>query len=461
MKILVTGATGLIGTKLLEELILQGYDDLRILTRNKKKAQSTLSFPVELYEWNPDIGSLEKGALENVDVIFHLAGENIADGRWSQKRKEQIQSSRVLSTKLLIQEIKKLKTPPRKFISSSAVGIYGSSLSDTLLSTKSDLGNDYLAEVCKEWEKMVFDHDIAAMKSHSIRTGVVLSHSGGALPKMLPAFLMGVAGKLGSGKQYMSWIHIDDLVNQFIFLIRNDGKIKAYNGVAPTPVTNQEFTDVLGKVISRPTIFPVPGFVLKAALGEMSDILLKGQRVTPNDFLDEGFTFKFPTIDVALKDLLKFSNNGEVVFKKFLWINKSIPEVFEFFADDKNLEKITPPYLNFKILGKNTDTISEGTLIDYKLKVHGIPLKWKTLITSYKKNQTFTDNQLKGPYSKWVHQHDFIPCKHGTLMKDEVVYKVPMGILGRIVAGPFVKKDVTSIFEYRNEIIKANFTGHH
>ncbi|MBY0414322.1 MAG: TIGR01777 family oxidoreductase [Bdellovibrionales bacterium] len=457
MKILLTGATGLVGTKLLEQLTLQGFDDLRILSRNKQKAKSTISFPAEIFEWNPEAGSIDKGALENVDIIIHLAGENIADGSWSKDKKERIMNSRTMSSLLLMKEIKKLNTAPKKFISSSAVGIYGSNNSSEIFNEESKTGSDYLAEVCKAWESNIFSEEVPGMKVHAIRTGVVLSNEGGALQKMLPAFLMGVAGKLGSGSQYMSWIHIDDLVNQFIFLIKNDGKSKIYNGVSNNPVTNNTFTKILGKTIARPTLFPVPGIILKVIFGEMSDVLLKGQKVLPVHFVSEGFKFQYPTLENALQDLLKYSNRGEVVFKKFLWIEKSTPEVFLFFSDEKNLEKITPPYLGFKIKQMSTAEIMEGSLIDYNLKIHGVPAKWRTKISTYVKDKTFTDEQLIGPYKKWVHTHDFTSFKNGTLMKDQVVYKLPLGLLGRLVAGKFVKKDVENIFKYRNEVITNNF----
>lgn len=456
MKIMITGATGLVGTRLLEKLVLSGYEDIRVLTQNKEKAKKIIPFPVTFFSWSPEKDTIEAGALEDVNVILHLAGENISDGRWNEAKKKRILDSREKSTALLIKEIKKLKTPPQKFISSSAVGIYGCT-TDEIINEDHKHGDDFLARVCKTWESTLLESSIKEMSIHCIRTGVVLASHGGALTKMLPAFLAGISGKLGSGTQYMSWIHIDDLVNQFIFLIENNGQFKSYNGTSPMPVTNNEFTKALGKTINRPTIFPVPALALQTLFGEMSEILLKGQRAVPRNFISEGFKFQFPNIQEALSDLLKHTKNGESVLKKYQWINVSTPDVFEFFSSENNLEKITPPYLQFKVVGKNTEKIEAGTLIDYKLKIHGIPLKWKTKITHFVVNKSFTDVQLSGPYSKWEHQHDFITYKNGTLIKDEVVYKVPMGFLGKITAGPFVNHDVQNIFKFRSQIIKDNF----
>lgn len=458
MKILITGATGLVGTRLIEELFLKGFDDIRILTRNKMNSMENVSFPLEVYEWNPDRMYMEEGALEGVTAVIHLAGDNIAEGRWTAEKKNKILKSRQLSSQLLIQEIKKLQNPPVKLISSSAVGIYGSTLRNDLLNAQSPLADDFLANVCKEWERNIFAHEIPNLQTHCIRTGVVLANTGGALMKMLPAFMMGVAGKLGTGEQYMSWIHIDDLVNQFIFLLKNNSEQQIYNGVAPHAVTNKDFTKILGMTLSRPTLFPVPAFALKGMFGEMADILLKGQNVSAKEFLREGFVYKYPNLEMALEDLLKHIRNGDYVFKKYLWIKKPVKDIFPFFSDENNLEKITPPSLKFKVLNKSTVKIQAGTLINYQLKIHGIPAKWQTEIKEYKDNNYFIDIQKKGPYEKWEHTHSFFAVKEGTLMKDEVIYRLPFGSLGRLFAGHFVKSDVNKIFNYRNETIVNSFS---
>jgi uncharacterized protein (TIGR01777 family) len=457
LKILITGATGLVGKHLLETLVKKGYDDIRVLTRNKILANSSTSVPAEFFEWNPETNFLETGALDGVDIIIHLAGENVAGGRWSESRKKRILDSRKNSTQLLINEIKKQSSAPQKFISASAVGIYGD-CGEQVITNDGALANDFLAEVCKSWEHITLNHNIPGMKSHCLRTGVVLSADGGALTKMLPAFFTGLAGRLGSGQQYMSWIHIDDLVNQYIYLIENDGKSNIYNSTSPVPVTNTVFTKILGSVIHRPTFMPLPESVLKILLGEMSDILLKGQRVVPDQFLKEGFEFKFATLDAALSDILKYKINGETILEKYQWIKQPTQNIFHFFSDENNLELITPPYLHFKVSDKSTEKIAINTLINYKLKIHGIPVVWKSKITNFVNNKTFTDVQLSGPYSKWVHQHDFIPYKDGTLIYDKVIYKIPMGIIGKLFAGYFINKDIQNIFKYRSKIINKQFS---
>jgi uncharacterized protein (TIGR01777 family) len=456
MKILVTGATGLVGSKLIEKLIENGHQDIRVLTTNKEKAISKINLPVEIMEWNPLNNYIENNSLNDIDIIFHLAGESVADGRWSIDRKERILNSRVMGTKILLNEIKKQNKKPAKFISSSAVGIYGNT-QDIAISEESPLGEGFLADVCKSWESILKNHTIENMKAHCLRTGIVLSSQGGALAKMIPPFQMGVGGRLGSGKQYMSWIHVEDLVNSFIFMMENNCNDFAYNAVSPSPLTNIDFTKVLGKVLSRPTIFPVPTLILKTIFGEMSEILLEGQKVHPNRLLKEGFKFKYNDLNSALTNILKYTTAGEVHFKRYQWVDSSLDSVFSFFSDEENLEAITPSDLQFKVTNKSTDNLEAGTLIDYKLRVHGFPFKWKTRINSFVKNDFFIDEQLKGPYTKWVHRHSFKNVKNGTLICDEVVYKVPLGALGNLVAGWFIKIDVNNIFNYRNQVIKEKF----
>ncbi len=456
MKILITGATGLVGSKLIEDLYLNGHEDIRVLTRNIETANLKIPFPVEIKRWNPVRGEIDADSLENVDIIFHLAGESVAGGRWNQSRKTRILDSRILSTTLLLNEIKKSSTTPKKFISASAVGIYGDTNSIEI-NEESELANDYLAQVCKDWEATLKNSNIEGMQKHVLRTGIVLSKNGGALEKMLTPFKMGAGGILGSGKQYMSWIHIDDLIKSYIFLMKHNCKHFAYNGVSPDPVNNKEFTKRLGSQLKRPTIFPVPKFVLQLIFGEMSQILLEGQKVLPTRLLDEGFSFKYKKLEHALAHEFSYDSKGEVLYKQYQWVPKRRDEVFTFFSNERNLESITPPSLGFKVLKMTTDKIQEGTLIDYKLRIHGMPAHWQTKISKFTEGESFIDEQLKGPYKKWIHQHDFIDSKNGTLICDKITYKLPMGSIGNLVAGWFVQRDVTNIFNFRKKVIRDIF----
>lgn len=453
MKILITGATGLIGYRLMEKLYMSGYDDIRILTRDKSKTRKTIPFPAKIYEWNPATQYIEKEALEDVDIIYHLAGESVANGLWSEKQKQKILKSRVKSSTLLMNTIQEANVIPKKIISASAIGIYGNR-DDELLTEKSNTSDGFLADVCKEWENAILKNKIGNTKIHIIRIGLVLASNGGALQKMLPAFQYGVAGKLGDGEQFMSWIHVDDLINQFIFLMEKNCQETLYNGVSSEPIKNKDFTTLLGQTLGRITIFPVPKIVLKIFLGEMSSLLLSSQRIKPTHFINEGFVYQFDKINKALAQLTKHKKLSEKQFLKYQWINRNKEDVFRFFATESNLEKITPPSLNFKIIDKTKEKIQRGTIINYKLRVHGIPLRWRTRINEFIKNESFIDEQIRGPYKKWIHTHTFIDLKGGTLIKDEIIYKIPFGAVGQLLLSSFIRNDIEKIFNYRTKVVK-------
>ena len=444
MKVLLTGATGLVGQRLVESLVLSGYHDLHVLTRDSERARKMIPFPVKFFQWDIGKGFLEKGALEGVDIVIHLAGENVGDGLWTQAKKEKIMRSRKEGGQLLIHAIKKLLRPPRKLISSSAIGIYGDK-------------DSFLARVCSAWEEVVLNHGVAGMRAHCVRTGLVLSPDGGVLQKMLLPFRMGGGGRLGSGSQWMSWIHLDDLVGQFMFLIEHEGGLPTYNGTAPEPVTNRDFTRVLASVLKRPAFFLVPEFVLHLVLGEMAEMLLTGLKVMPEDFLREGFQFKFHRLHDALNDLL--NPGGEVVFKRYQWVDRPVDRVFDFFSVKENLQQITPSHLGFKVLGERTEKIDKGSTIHYKLSIYGFPCKWSSKILEYRKDKTFTDFQESGPYAHWIHRHDFIPYKQGTLIGDRVCYRLPFGSVGKAVGGAWVARNLDQIFFYRQRAIAQHFSS--
>ena len=455
-KILITGATGLVGSHLLHHLIDTDKYKISILTRNKEKAKKELQLPIEIFEWDLTKGTIDSKALEGQDIIIHLAGENVAS-RWNSQTKDKIISSRLISSSLLISEIKKFKTQNKiKLISASAIGIYGDRSSEEL-TEESSQASTFLASVCSKWEKSILNHHIEGLKSYCLRIGIVLSTDGGALKKMLPAFKLNLAGPLGSGQQFMSWIHIDDLISQIQFLVDNDPEQQVFNAVSPEPVTNSIFTKTLAEELGCLSLFRVPQFLIKLIAGEMSTILLSSQKVIPKNFIRLGYQFKFPKISSALSNILRYEKKDEVIFIENQWLNKSPEDIFDFFSEVKNLEKITPSHLSFKVLNMSTPQIQEGSIIDYRLKLHGIPFNWKTLITSFNKNDSFIDQQEKGPYKKWLHTHTFKKSAGGTLIRDHVVYKIPLGTVGRFITGTYIKKDLSKIFNYRKEIIKQEF----
>ena len=456
MKVLITGATGLVGSALIEKIITQTDYQVSILTRSPNKENAKFTNILNVYKWDIDQNFIDPMALENVDVIINLAGEGIANRRWSEEQKERIYNSRIQGTKLLVKQLQKNQIFPKIFINASAIGFYGSQ-NDKELTEKDPGGDDFLATVCQDWENTLLTAKLNQTQKYILRLGLVLSEKGGALAKMLPAFKAGIAGKLGAGTQYMSWIHLEDLTSQILFLMQNKPKGNLFNCVSPSPMTNNEFTKSLGAQLKRPTFFPAPKLLLKTALGEMSQLLLASQKVLPKEFMANGYEFSYPSLEQALSELLKKDKKGEKNLTYYQWIDKPPQEVFPFFSEASNLETITPDFLGFKILNKSTASIKTGTIINYKLKLHGIPLKWKTEILDFQQDKFFIDNQIKGPYKKWLHKHSFVPYRKGTLIIDDITYKLPLGKIGHLFAGHFVAKDVQKIFTFRQNTLKKVF----
>jgi hypothetical protein len=255
-------------------------------------------------EWSPDRYSIALARIEGFDAVVNLAGESIAEGRWTEDKKQRIRESRVKGTKLLGDALANLTNPPKTFICASAIGYYGNR-GDEILTETSAPGDDFLAEVCVEWEKATALATEKGIRVLNTRFGVILDAHGGALAKMLPPFRAGLGGKIGSGKQWMSWLALDDVVGALKFALTNEALSGPVNFVAPNPVTNAEFTNTLGKVLSRPTLFPIPAFGVRLLFGEMGEaLLLAGQRVAPKRLMTEGYQFQYSQLDEALRHVL-------------------------------------------------------------------------------------------------------------------------------------------------------------
>ncbi|HEX9543765.1 MAG TPA: TIGR01777 family oxidoreductase [Pyrinomonadaceae bacterium] len=297
MKILISGSHGLVGTALIKSLASEGHEILRLV----RYAPSS----VQEIEWSPDRYSIALARLEGFDAVVHLAGESIAEGRWIDEKKKRIRESRVKGTRLLGDALANLSNPPKTFVCASAIGYYGDR-GDELLTEASAAGNDFLSGVCVEWEKATALAVEKGIRVVNCRFGIILDANGGALKKMLPPFRMGVGGKIGSGQQWMSWIALDDVVRGIKFALANDSIRGPVNFVAPAPVTNARFTKTLGKVLSRPTLFPIPAFGVRMLFGEMADaLLLSSQRVAPAVLQTSNFLFQYSQLEAALRHVLK------------------------------------------------------------------------------------------------------------------------------------------------------------
>lgn len=302
MKFLVTGATGFIGRHLVHRLLEQ-HHEVVVLSRNIQHAQATLPPSVTIHYWNPIGEEPPKEAFEGVEAVLHLAGENIAAKRWSAKQKDNIINSRVLGTRHLVEKINSLKDKPKVLVSTSASGIYADRKNEELTEDSQTPEVDFLSKTCLAWEAEAKKVK-PAVRLCLIRVGIALGKDGGAIKKMITPFKMGVGGRLSSGQQWMSWIHIDDLVNLYIACAENETAKGVFHGTAPNPVTNQVFTYTLGRVLKRPTIFPVPAFALKTLFGDMATILLSSAKCLPVRTKESGFNFEFVDLESALRDLL-------------------------------------------------------------------------------------------------------------------------------------------------------------
>jgi uncharacterized protein (TIGR01777 family) len=290
MRVLVTGASGLIGTALVQSLRRDGHEAIALVRRSPQGAGEL--------QWNPAVADAQP--FEGADAVVHLAGESIACGRWTAERKKKIVESRLVGTQNLAESIAKATRRPAVLVSASAIGYYGDR-ADELLTESSSSGSGFLAQVARGWEAATEPAARAGVRVVAPRIGVVLAGQGGALPKMALPFRFGLGGRVGSGKQWMSWITLDDLVRLLVYAVTNELIRGPVNAVSPQSVTNAEFTRTLARVLHRPAIFPAPAFAVRLVLGEMADeLLLASQRVEPKVAMESGFRFQYPQLETAL-----------------------------------------------------------------------------------------------------------------------------------------------------------------
>ncbi len=298
MKVLVSGSSGMVGSALAGDLSARGDIVTRLLRSSPEGKRDGTAY------WDPGTGTVHPEGLGGHDAVVHLAGENIAGGMWSPERKNRIRTSRIEGTRLLCKSLLRLERPPDTLVCASATGYYGDR-GEEVLREESGPGDGFLAEVCRDWEEATGEASRNGVRVVNMRIGMVLSTEGGALAKMLPAFRTGAGGRVGSGRQYMSWISLPDLVGAIRHAIATDSLEGPVNAVSPRPVTNREFTKILGHVLGRPTVAFLPAFAARLLFGEMADeLLLASQRVEPAKLASSGYRFLFPELEGALRSLL-------------------------------------------------------------------------------------------------------------------------------------------------------------
>jgi uncharacterized protein (TIGR01777 family) len=297
MRVVVSGSTGLVGSEVVASLSDAGNEVVRLVRSVPAPGERAV-------RWDPEAGVIDAGGLEGCDAAVHLAGENVGAGRWTAARKAAIRDSRVKGTRLLCEALAGLARPPKTLVCASAVGYYGDR-GEEVLTEESPPGAGFLPGVCREWESASEAAGRKGIRVVTLRIGVVLTPRGGALQRMLPVFRAGMGGVLGSGKQYVSWVALDDLTGIVLHALSREELRGPVNAVTPRPVTNRELTEALGKVLSRPTLLPVPSFALRLALGEMAEpLLLASARAAPRRLEETGYRFRFPELRAALRHLL-------------------------------------------------------------------------------------------------------------------------------------------------------------
>ena len=300
MRVLISGGTGFVGNFIVKKLIEKNHEVL-LLTRNTQKAIDKFGDSITAIEWKNYYDVLDLSPYGKIDSVINLMGENIGNKRWSNEQKKEIYNSRVDATDTIIKSLKKSNIRPKSFISTSASGFYGSN--NQSHDESSVAGDDYLSKVCKGWEEVVTVNQDEYDRFVILRVGMVLG-KGGAMDKMLLPFRLGIGGKLGSGEQHISWIHVEDLANMYIQVLEDKNAKGIYNATATYSVTNNEFTKTLGKILRKPTRFSVPKFVLNIVLGEMSSVVLGNTKVEPKKFKADNFHYLYPTLELALKDVV-------------------------------------------------------------------------------------------------------------------------------------------------------------
>lgn len=472
MRVLITGATGFVGRALVLRLLQRG-DTVVAWTRDAEKARDLLGAEVEIASESMGTDLAEEAA--RADAVVNLAGANLFAGRWTASRKRAIRESRVRTTRAVARGLSD-QARPQVLVSTSAVGYYGPS-GDELLDETSPAGDDFLASVCADWEAEARAAEEGGNRVAILRFGVILGSDGGALAKMRIPFQLGLGGPLGDGEQWMSWVHLHDVVGMITTAIDDPGWSGPFNVTAPDPVTNHQLSRALARALDRPCALRAPAFAMKLALGEASTVLLDGQRVAPRAALDHGYTFLFPTLEEALHQTEGDQRDPELrdvdgtfrpmsdrpparhLLEQETIVPAPMSEVFPFFSRAPNLGLLTPDFTGFHILEHPDGDTVAGSEIAYTIALGGVPMKWRTLIAEFVPGEGFVDAQLKGPYALWWHEHRFEELDGGTVrMVDRVHYTLPLGPLGRLahrlVVGPMLRR----IFSWRTEAVALRFT---
>jgi len=471
MVVLITGATGNVGRALARVLRREGAQVVAAV-RDVELARNALGPEIELVELHD--ASAMREAVERADAIVNLAGAPIAERRWSKRQKRELRASRVELTGRLSDYVRAAHNPPCVLVSASATGIYPDR-GDAAQDESSPRAVDFLGELCGDWEAAARHCQSARTRVVSLRISVVLDAESGALAKLLPLFRLGLGGPLGGGQQYFSWIHLDDLLAIILFALRDDALRGPVNATAPTAVTNRELTRGLAELVGRPAPLPVPALAVRLAMGGRAALMLSSQRIVPRVLERAGYQFLYPTLESALAEIA-FRQEESVligrhgapdareepdgathVLTQVTELRAPLSEVFAFFARAQNLAWITPPWMGFRIVGAAPSAIAEGTRIEYDIRLGPLPIRWRTRIARFEPGELFVDQQERGPYRLWWHEHSFEELEEETRMVDRVFIRLPFGSAGQWLAGRVVHAMLRRIFAYRAQAMAHRF----
>jgi uncharacterized protein len=467
MRVLVTGATGFIGRAVVPVLRQAGHS-VAVWARSESRARARLGAEVDVVL--ADDHEALTAAIDTCDAIVNLSGEPIVGRRWTAGRRRLLRDSRIGVTEQLVRAIAHARRRPRVLVSGSAVGYYGNR-GDEVLDEDAVAAGDFLGRLCQDWEAAARQAEAFGVRVVILRTGVALGRDGGALAKLLPAFKLGLGGPIGSGRQYVPWIHLRDLV-QIVSSALGDPRFRGpINAVAAAPVASREFAKALGRVLGRPAVLPVPRAALRVIFGDAAAVLLDSQCCDPKALRRLGFRFAFPTVAEALADIVGGSpvtivpaanRLGErrsiYELRTATTVNAPLAETFAFFSRAENLGMLTPASMQFSIRGR-APAIDTGATIEYALRIGPVPITWRSRIVSLVPRVRFIDVQETGPYRAWWHEHTFRAAGSTTVMEDRVCYAPPLGVLGRLGNRLFIVPALRRIFQYRAEVIRLRFGG--
>ena len=467
MRYVITGAKGLIGREVLLRLVAYGHD-VAVVTRSIERASSLLGADPTYVCWSDSDGLRE--VLNGCDGVIHLAGEPIADRRWTTRRKQRLWSSRVELTQTLVQVMGRCKRPPKALVCASAVGFYGHRLSP--VEETSHRGEGFTSLLTEAWEAAALDATQHGVRVVSLRIGLVLARQG-VFKWMRRAYRARVGARIGSGRQGMPWIHIDDVVGVCLWVLKTKTIQGPVNAVAPALQTQTSFHDECRQFFGRQMSPPISPRALRWVLGERSRLITHGARVEPTAAREGGYSFLYPTLRGALSDLVSGSAACGVTIRRVrektafggtvpqyrlmakTFVPQPIERVTPWFETPSNLTLMTPPFMRFKILSQQP--MERNAEMTYCIQLFGFPMRWTSRIPIFERGVRFVDTQARGPYRLWWHEHVFESAPGGTWITDTVHYRIPLGLLGRLVHRVWVRSTLQNIFVYREHTMHSRF----